>query len=504
MQKGKLVLPILLTIFLIGFVSAAQFSIGAILDDFGGENLVLMTMFIIFFALINYALSKAMHDNKAVAGIVSFAITLLIVYGIYRYDFDVINLFSNFGIKEDVLSIAIPLALLISSLLIFWRLGLGILFVATGGLLLSAAIFTEFFYEAEAAGIIGGILLVLGLWLWNKKRKKDKGIYNPGLLRRGAQAGKYAKGKYKSMQANRDPRYRLAKKQAKFKTKQDRARAQREINEMEREESGKRAYSYRTGKKARELRDNQKQAKKEKKRQKEERKRAEEKIEEEQERKTEQKQSQEKTQEAQKIAYYKLKQKKEEKDLAKNKKEEYIKRNAKRLSGGVGAKRKENLKKMKGFDIEWKGEKKREQREKTKQELAEQKRAEREQAKRDAKDARDQATQIDKKRRMIAKKQKEARKIEGDYNAAKQLIQEAEKQKKIAARQLNIASKKFTVIENNGTTGREYDQALLRANDANAKYQNSAINLFDAQKEESKQQSRYDNVSRQIKDIQNS
>ncbi|MBS3076464.1 hypothetical protein J4481_01845 [Candidatus Pacearchaeota archaeon] len=175
MKKGKFLLPIIISLFLIQLISAASFSIGTMVNEFGGENLVLITIFFILLATINYALGKAI-DNKPTVGVISTCFALLATYGMHKLDFDVEGMLLNIGVPESVMYYLFPMLLLISSLIIFWKLGLGVLFLLLGIFLLGMSAFTDFFYESTVTGVIGALLILFGAWLLKRK-------YFPGTSR---------------------------------------------------------------------------------------------------------------------------------------------------------------------------------------------------------------------------------------------------------------------------------------------------------------------------------
>lgn len=182
MKKRNKFLLLICSIFLIGFVSAYgsynAFSISNFLDEIGGDTIVLGAVFIISFAILNYALSRVFRDNKATSGIVSLAISLLIVYGINKAGYDFGNLFYNIGLPEGIVSGIFPVLLIIGAALIVWKLSFGALFLISGILLLFITVFTELIYENGIATIIGIFCTLIGIWLI--KRKDRDGISYPG------------------------------------------------------------------------------------------------------------------------------------------------------------------------------------------------------------------------------------------------------------------------------------------------------------------------------------
>ncbi len=210
MQK-KSVLPVL-SILLINFVSAFshygynRFSITGFFSSINPDDMILMTLFIIIFAFINFSLGKIFRDsygnpNKATAGVVAFSVTSLIVYGFWRTGFDISGLFYNIGVSEDMLFFIIPIILIMAAIFIAWKVGFAALFLIFGLLMLLITIFTDLIYTKGTALIIGFALLLIGLWLWKRTRggsgygggdpgwfgsspNYDYGAKSPGFLKR--------------------------------------------------------------------------------------------------------------------------------------------------------------------------------------------------------------------------------------------------------------------------------------------------------------------------------
>lgn len=159
-------------------------SIGDFLDAFGFENLLLIATFLISFALINFSLKKILKDsagqpNKAVSGVVAFAVSMLIVYGVHRIGFDLENFFYDLGLDENLLEIIVPLIILATAIWLIYKIGLVLLLIITG-LLFILVSFTDWVYESETLLFAGIALLILALIIrWWKKRKTGGGYFPP-------------------------------------------------------------------------------------------------------------------------------------------------------------------------------------------------------------------------------------------------------------------------------------------------------------------------------------
>jgi len=173
-MKKSLIISSIITLTLINFVSAyygsySSFSLSNLLNEIDSSTMILGAVFIISFALINFALSKFFKDkhgepNKVIAGIVSFVISLWMTWEINKRGFDIERLFYNFGynigFSSDVLSTIIPLLLIAGTIYLFVKLKTNALFII-GGLLIAVS-FTNLFYEKGITLIIGIILLLIG------------------------------------------------------------------------------------------------------------------------------------------------------------------------------------------------------------------------------------------------------------------------------------------------------------------------------------------------------
>ena len=172
----------ILSLFLISFVSAfshygyGRFSLTDFLRNIDPSTMILGALFIIFFAIINMALGKVFKDqygypNRAVAGIVAFAVSTLIIYGINRYGFDIEGLFYGIGLSANLLYIILPIILLAGAIFIVWRWHFYTLFLIFGLLLILLTFFTDVFYEKGLVLAIGVVTFLIGLFLWGRTRR---------------------------------------------------------------------------------------------------------------------------------------------------------------------------------------------------------------------------------------------------------------------------------------------------------------------------------------------
>ena len=185
-MKRKLLGVLLISLFLMNFASAqiyGSFSLGSILNGVDDSTIVLGMLFVIFFVLINFSLTKFFKGNKSVAGTIAFAVSLLIVWGINSSGFGYTNIFYNifFFVPSEVIQTLWPLAVIgfavVLSIKYGIKQGIGILFIGSGSLMILLS-FTNLVYETSGGLGFGGMLIIIGavLWAWGVKSGKKKTV----------------------------------------------------------------------------------------------------------------------------------------------------------------------------------------------------------------------------------------------------------------------------------------------------------------------------------------
>lgn len=165
-----------LSIIFINFISlvSAQFYSGYggisfrnFLDAWDPQTIVFIITFGVFFAFLHKVLIGRFfkgHDSTSavVSGLLAFGMS----YGIYKLDFiNVDNLFFNLGISGDVLWPV--LIFILSAILVFmiWKLKSKTFWIL--GILMIILSFTEIIYEKGAAFVIGLVLIGIGV-VWKR------------------------------------------------------------------------------------------------------------------------------------------------------------------------------------------------------------------------------------------------------------------------------------------------------------------------------------------------
>ncbi len=160
-------------------------SIGEFLDAFGFENMLLIATFIISFVLLNFILDRVLKDryggpNKKVSGLISFAISMLIVYGINTLNFDIGDFFFNLGLEGEILTLIITIIVLTGIGILLWKVGI-LIFLIFGALLIIVS-FTDWVYEKEIVLFTGIAFFILWMIIAIIKKKLKKPKIGPDPL----------------------------------------------------------------------------------------------------------------------------------------------------------------------------------------------------------------------------------------------------------------------------------------------------------------------------------
>jgi hypothetical protein len=187
MKKRVLVI---LGLFLINFVSAqffggygySSFSLTNFFDSLDPTTVTYVLLFFIFFTVIFLILSKISlfkgkrdhfgreEPNKAGAGIVSFAISALIVYYMYRNGYNLESFFYEIGFSGSFLSLIFSILAVVIALFIIWKFKVPGFFITLGTLFILVSLFTNLIYETGLAFMIGVILIIIGFIFWKSFR----------------------------------------------------------------------------------------------------------------------------------------------------------------------------------------------------------------------------------------------------------------------------------------------------------------------------------------------
>ena len=143
-----------------------------LLYNIDANTMLLGLLFVIFFAIINFGLSRSLKD-RGTSGIISFCVSLLAVYGINRTNLDVSGFFSGMGITDKLIYSVVPILIIIGLAFMIWKLKLSWTFMLTGAFLIIMS-FTLLIYEKTIILRVGIFLLILGITFWIMKKRRDK------------------------------------------------------------------------------------------------------------------------------------------------------------------------------------------------------------------------------------------------------------------------------------------------------------------------------------------
>ncbi|MDO8528604.1 MAG: hypothetical protein Q7S06_01780 [Nanoarchaeota archaeon] len=90
-----------------------RLTISDLLNMIDARTMVLVVVFIVSFALLFFSLSRVFRGEKAIAGIVSLAMALLIAYAINKMDLDLENLLYDMGLTLEALHIIFPIFIIV-------------------------------------------------------------------------------------------------------------------------------------------------------------------------------------------------------------------------------------------------------------------------------------------------------------------------------------------------------------------------------------------------------
>ncbi len=221
-MKKRGLLASFILVMMTNFISAASFYYGASISDFlasiNPSSMILVVLFIIFFAVLhNLVFLNLFRGSRGVAAIVSFSISLLMIYGINFMRWDIEGFFYGVGLSSEILSFVIPVIFLLAAIFFIMKFRFHGFLMLLGGLFLVGGLLGIVF-ERFISGILGIILFGIGLIFWRRYKKESyyggggygerawgaaRGVGKGALG--GARAGRGAGGAYKGFRKWNDP-----------------------------------------------------------------------------------------------------------------------------------------------------------------------------------------------------------------------------------------------------------------------------------------------------------
>ncbi|MEK6897259.1 MAG: hypothetical protein AABW93_01875 [Nanoarchaeota archaeon] len=161
-----------------GRISLADF-----FDSLDPSTVTYGLLFFIFFTVIFLVLSRSSifrgrrthwggeEPNTTAAGVVSFAISALIVYFMYRSGYNLESYFYEMGFSVDVFSFLMLALFVLMTFFLIKKFKSAGFFMILGLLLMFISIATNIIYEKETTFVIGVILFIVGIFLGKNTKK---------------------------------------------------------------------------------------------------------------------------------------------------------------------------------------------------------------------------------------------------------------------------------------------------------------------------------------------
>ena len=141
------------------------------LTNINSTIIVMGALFLIFFAFLNYVLSKVFRDkygnvSTATVGVISFCISVLIIYFGRN---TISNIIDGLRFSDTILYVLSGVAILVLLYLFRKRLRFCMILMLIGAGLILIGALTDWFYQRWFVIVLGIVLLLFGIWLCSKK-----------------------------------------------------------------------------------------------------------------------------------------------------------------------------------------------------------------------------------------------------------------------------------------------------------------------------------------------
>jgi len=135
------------------------------------STIVMGTLFLIFFAFLNYVLSKVFRDkygnvSTATVGVISFCISVLIIYFGRN---TISNIIDGLRFSNTILYVLSGVIILVLLYLFRKKLRFCMVLMLIGAGLILIGALTDWFYQRWFVIVLGIVLLLFGIWLCSKK-----------------------------------------------------------------------------------------------------------------------------------------------------------------------------------------------------------------------------------------------------------------------------------------------------------------------------------------------
>lgn len=176
----------------IGFASAqffgyggyGGFSITNFINTLDPATVVYGLLFFVFFTLLFLVFTRLklfkgqrrspwepQQTNTAAAGVISFAISALMVYYLYRSGYNLQYFFDSLGFSGSLGSVLLVVIMVFVAAVIIIKFKIPGFLMVSGLFLILVSIFTNLIYEKGLALIIGFGLIVIGIFVGKKTKE---------------------------------------------------------------------------------------------------------------------------------------------------------------------------------------------------------------------------------------------------------------------------------------------------------------------------------------------
>ena len=153
----------------------AEVELSELLGDIDQSVVILVTLFLITFSLIFFALKKSiLKSDPGIAGVVAAMLGFLMIYGVNKMGLDVgdaQNWLVDIGFTESTLALIIFVFVIAGIIYLMVHFAKDSLFIIGGGLIVLA--FFSYQYKATFV-VLGAILLAVRIFALNKPGVWDK------------------------------------------------------------------------------------------------------------------------------------------------------------------------------------------------------------------------------------------------------------------------------------------------------------------------------------------
>lgn len=140
-----------------------------ILDYIDPQAMFLMLIFLISFVMLQFSLSRVFKKSPQTGSMLAVLISILITYGLYYMGVDFEGFAFDLGFDMDMVIMVSSVLILIGFIYLLKKVGLGLTLIILGIGIIGISFFA---YEQTITATIGIVLLLIGILLWWRRKKK--------------------------------------------------------------------------------------------------------------------------------------------------------------------------------------------------------------------------------------------------------------------------------------------------------------------------------------------